>query len=170
MTGSGKRGHFTQKLKNELLAWCYSAYLASQNGTHHRAWSPTIAELHALVLSHLQENFNYCIIRKQRFLKITCALRDTYPIRVSIHNADAVPVFFPEWVSVFELHACLLRVPSGASTLRGERPKTKVTSDVKKFFFCKYKLFFCIALRKIIMKNRQLREVPPFPRACHICI
>ena len=65
---SGKRGHSAQKfLKNELLTWCYSAYLASQNGTYHRAWSPTIAELHALVLSHLQENFNYCIIRKQCF-------------------------------------------------------------------------------------------------------
>ena len=37
-----------------LLTWCYSAYLASQIGTYHRAWSPTIAELHALVLSHLQ--------------------------------------------------------------------------------------------------------------------
>ena len=65
MTGSGKRGHFTQKLKNELLALCCSAYFAGQNGTYHRAWSPTFAELHPLVLS---ENFNYCIIRKLRFL------------------------------------------------------------------------------------------------------
>ena len=62
-----ERGHFTQKMNIELLTWCYSAYLASQNGIYHRAWSPTIAEFHALVLSHLQENFNYCIIRKQRF-------------------------------------------------------------------------------------------------------
>ena len=94
VTGSGKRGHFAQKLKNELLTWCYSAYLASQNGTYHRAWSPTIAELHALVLSHRQENFNYCIIRKQHFL-ITCAVRVILIcIRVSIDHVDAVPFFF----------------------------------------------------------------------------
>ena len=94
MICSGKRGHFAQKLKNELLTWCYSAYLASQNGTYHRAWSPTIAELHALVLSHLQENFNYCI-KKTAFLKITCAVRAILTrIRVSIDYADAVPFFF----------------------------------------------------------------------------
>ena len=29
MTGSGKRGHFAQKLKNELLTWCYSTFLSS---------------------------------------------------------------------------------------------------------------------------------------------
>ena len=54
-------------------------------------------------------------------------------------------------------------------TLRGKRPKTKVTPEVKKIFFVKYKLFFCIALRTVILKNCQLREVLPFPRACHIC-
>ena len=95
MTGSGKRGNFAQKLKNELLTRCYSAYLASQNGTYHTAWSLTIAELHALVLSHLQENFNYCIIRKQLFFLITCAVRAILTrIRVSIDYADTVP-FFP---------------------------------------------------------------------------
>ena len=135
MTGSGKKGHFTQKLKNELLTWCYSAYLGSQIGTYHRAWSPTIAELHALVLSHLQENFNYCIISKQRFFLITCAVRAILTrIRVSIDYADVVPFFslneclslnralaYLEWLLVLQ-------------TLRGERPKTKVTPEVKTFF------------------------------------
>ena len=74
-----KRGHFTQKLKNELLTWCYSAYFASQNGTYHRAWSPTITELYTLMLSYLRENFNYCIIRKQHFFNYLCSTRDTYP-------------------------------------------------------------------------------------------
>ena len=95
VTGSVKREHLAQKLKNEFLTWCYSACLASQNGTYHRAWSPTIAELHALVLSHLQENFNYCIIRKQRFLKLpVCIHAILNRIRVSIDYADVVPFFF----------------------------------------------------------------------------
>ena len=51
-------------------------------------------------------------------------------------------------------------------SLRGERPKPKVTPEVKKFFV-NYKFFFGIALRTVILKNCQLREVPPFPRACH---
>ena len=55
-------------------------------------------------------------------------------------------------------------------TLRGERPKTKDTPEVKFFFLSNTNYFFCIALRMVILKNCQLREVPPFPRACHICI
>ena len=129
MTGSGKRGHFTQKLKNELLAWCYSAYLASQNGTYHRAWSPTIAELHPLVMSHLQENFNYCSIRKQRFFNYLCSTRDTYPIRVSIDNADAVPVFFLNECLSLNCALAYLEWLLVLQTLSEERPKTKVTSE-----------------------------------------
>ena len=168
VTGSGKRRHFTQKLKNELLTWCYSAYLASQNSTYHRAWSPTIAELHALVLSHLQENFNYCIIRKQRFFNYLCSTRDTYPYTRINWLRGRGAVFFPEWVSVFKPRACLLRVASGASNFAWRETKDQSYSWGKKIFFVKYKLFFCIALRTVILKNRQLRQMPPFRRACHI--
>ena len=53
-------------------------------------------------------------------------------------------------------------------TLRGERLKTKVTPEIKKKFLSNTNYFFCIELKTVILKNRQLREVPPFPRACHI--
>ena len=143
VTGSGKRGHFTQKLKNELLAWCYCVYLASHNGTHHRARSPTIAELHALVLSHLQENFNYCIIRKQLFFKITCAVRailTRYAYQLTTRTRCRF-FFLNECLSLncaLAYLECLLVL----QTLRGERPKTKVTSEVKKFFFANTNYFF----------------------------
>ena len=126
VTGSGKRGHFAQKLKNELLTWCYSAYLASQNGTYHRAWSPTIAELHALVLSHLQENFNYCIIRKHRFF-----------FKLPVQYARYLPVYAYQLTTrtrcrFFFLNECLSLNHALAylewllvlQTLRGERDQT----------------------------------------------
>ena len=142
VTGSAKRGHLAQKLKNELLTWCYSACLASQNGTYHRAWSPTIAELHGLVLSHLQENFNYCIIRKQRFLKLP------------VQYARYLPVYAYQLTTrtrccFFLLNECLSLNRALAylewlvvlQTLRGERPKTKDTPEVKKCF-CQIQIIF----------------------------
>ena len=137
MTGSGKRGHFTQKLKNELLTWCYSAHLASQNGINHRAWSPTIAELHALVLSHLQKNFNYCIIRKQCFLKLPVQYArylPGYAYQLTTRTRCRFFFFLDECLSLNRTLAYLewLLV---LQTLRGERPKTKVTPEGKKNVF-----------------------------------
>ena len=86
--------HITQHANGKHLLKRSFSLIASQNGTYHRAWSPTIAELHALVLSHLQKNFNYCIIRKQRFfLNYLCSTRDTYPhmcTGLSLKRASAV--------------------------------------------------------------------------------
>ena len=140
------RGHFTQKLKNGLLTWCYSG----QNGT--------IAELHVLVLhvlvlSHLQENFNYCIIRKLRFFNYPCTTRNTYPVFAYQLSPRTRCVFSPneclslngalaylEWLLVLQI-------------LRGERPKTKVTPEVKKNNLSNTKFFFFIALRTVILNN-----------------
>ena len=89
-------------------------------------------------------------------------------IRVSIDYADAVPFFFLNECLSLNRTLANLEWLVVLQTLRGERPKTKDTPEVKKKFFVKYKLFFCRALRTVILKNCQLREVPPFPRACHI--
>ena len=173
VTGSGKRGHFAQKLKNELLTWCYSAYLASQNGTYHRAWSPTIAELHALVLSHLQENFNYCIIRKHRFFfKLPVQYARYLPVYAyQLTTRTRCRFFFPEWVSVFKPRACLLRVASGASNFAWrERPNTKVTPEVKKFFLSNTNYFLYSTKNGHSEKSSAARSAPFSQSLSHIYI
>ena len=81
----------------------------------------TIAELYALVLSHLQENFNYCISRNSGFL-ITCAVRAILTrIHVSIDYADAVPFFFLNECLSLNRALAYLEWLVVLQTLRGER-------------------------------------------------